>query len=100
MAKTRDFFVQPAVAEEGQTIRSNNEATGMNASTKTADAASECDDVCKAERRRKIEERRAMMKQARSSRERSDVLELSRQRAQLYGTSFKGVSCPQGIPCI
>ena len=59
-----------------------------------AGTAQDCDNACKAERIRRIEERRAMMNQARSSRQRSEVLELSKQKAKLHGTSYQGVSCP------
>ncbi|KAL9185153.1 hypothetical protein ACHAXT_002930 [Thalassiosira profunda] len=38
-----------------------------------------------------VEERRAMMKQSRSNTRRADVLELSQQRASMYGTEFKGL---------
>jgi len=66
----------------------------------------DCDAKCLAERKRRIEERRAMMKQSRSNTKRQDVFELSQQRAAMYNTEYKGVKCPQnapngsGIPCI
>ncbi|KAL7504596.1 hypothetical protein ACHAXN_002209 [Cyclotella atomus] len=51
----------------------------------------ECDASCLEERRAKIEMRRAMMQQSRSSTNRGDVLKLSEQRAALYGTSYGGL---------
>lgn len=57
----------------------------------------DCDDICRANI---IQERRAMMRQSRSSTSRQDVFELSRQRAKLYNTTYQGASCPPGIPCL
>lgn len=51
-----------------------------------------CDDACLEDRKRRIQQRRAMMQQSRSATNRGDVLELSRQRALMYGTSYKGLS--------
>jgi peptide deformylase len=50
-----------------------------------------CDSTCQEERRRVVEQRRAMMKQSRSNTRRADILELSEQRASLYGTGFRGL---------
>lgn len=58
----------------------------------SGDPVPECDDACLEERRRRVEERRAMMRQSRSSTSRGDVLKLSEQRAALYGTEYKGLS--------
>jgi len=65
-----------------------------------AKAAVPCDETCLAERKAKIEARRALMKQSRSNTRRGDLLELSRQRAGLYNTTYRGVTCPPGIPCL
>lgn len=60
----------------------------------------ECNEACLQERKRIIQERRAMMNQSRTNTKRSDLFELSRQRATLYNTSYKGAACPpNGIPC-
>ena len=59
-----------------------------------------CDEACLADRKRRIEERRAMMRQSRSPTSRQEVFELSRQRALLYNTTYQGTSCPPGIPCL
>lgn len=56
--------------------------------------------------RRKIEcgkrcrERRDLSKQGRTNTKREDVLELSRQRAKMYGVESKAVTCPPNIPCL
>lgn len=63
------------------------------------EVSNDCDESCKAERMRRIEERRAMMRQSRSSTSRQEVFDLSRQRAKLYGTEYQGAKCPEGIPC-
>eukprot|EP00985_Skeletonema_marinoi_P008231 scaffold3691_cov79-Skeletonema_marinoi.AAC.2 len=90
------WFVPSANAIES--VTENYSAPSTNAENNTrpdrsADGtAISCDDACLEERRRRIEERRAMMKQSRSSTNRGDVLELSRQRALMYGTSYKGLS--------
>ena len=66
----------------------------------------ECDEKCLAERKRIIEERRAMMRQSRTNTQRQDVFELSKQRAAMYNTTYRGMNCPPvsangvTIPCI
>lgn len=60
----------------------------------------ECDEDCKEQRRKMIEDRRAMMRQSRSTSSRQEVFELSKQRARMYGSDYKGTSCIDGIPCI
>jgi len=51
----------------------------------------DCDISCLEERKRIIQQRRAMMQQARSNTRRTDVLELSQQRASLHGADFQGL---------
>lgn len=62
--------------------------------------ATTCNDSCQAERRQLLENRRQLMRQSRSNTQRSDVLELSRQRAALYNTTYQGVTCAPGVPCL
>ena len=57
-----------------------------------SDTAPSRDQTCLEERKRRIQERRAMMQQSRSSTNRGEVLELSRQRALMYGTRYEGLS--------
>jgi len=101
----KDIIVEPTNAIEN--IPMDRERSDVNLNSMIDDKISTnesnilvCDEACKVERKRIIEGRRAMMNQSRSTSQRSEVLELSRQRAKLYGTDFKGVSCPPGIPCI
>ncbi len=100
----REFFVPPANAYEERELQKSYFG-GSNITREMGAGDDEppvppCDDACKEERKRRIEERRAMMKQSRSSTSRSDVFELSKQRARLYGTEYQGASCPPGVPCI
>lgn len=60
----------------------------------------ECDEDCKEQRRKMIEDRRAMMRQSRSTSSRQEVFELSKQRARMYGSDYKGTNCIDGVPCI
>lgn len=52
----------------------------------------DCDEKCLDDRKRIIQERRAMMQQSRSNTRRLDVLELSQQRALMYHTEYRGLS--------
>lgn len=61
-----------------------------------ADDTVACDEACK----QRIADRRALFEQSRTNRNRQDLLDLSRQRAALYNTTFQGGSCIPGIPCI
>lgn len=49
--------------------------------------------------RQRLLERRKLMQASRSSNDRQSYLDLSRQRAALYNTTSKAVSCPPNIPC-
>ena len=84
----------PTSSKNPASIASNN--TSGSGST----SAVECDEECKEQRRRRIEERRAMMRQSRSTSSRQEVFELSKQRARLYGSDYKGANCIDGVPCI
>ena len=59
-------------------------------------AAAECDTACK----QAIADRRALFEQSRTTNDRQKILDLSRQRAALYNTTFRGASCIPGIPCL
>mmetsp|Transcript_17338 Transcript_17338/g.47334 ORF Transcript_17338/g.47334 Transcript_17338/m.47334 type:complete len:134 (+) Transcript_17338:1-402(+) len=52
--------------------------------------------------RQRLIERRKLMEASRSTNSRQSYLDLSRQRAALYyyNTTYQGVSCPPGIPCL
>jgi len=60
----------------------------------------ECDQECKNRKRQRVEERRALVRQSRTTTSRQDLLELSKQRAALYNTTYQGTKCIQGVPCI
>lgn len=64
--------------------------------TSSAASAAECDDAC----RSRIAERRALFEQSRTTSDRQKILDLSRQRAALYNTTFRGASCIPGVPCL
>ena len=57
--------------------------------------AAECDDACK----QRIVDRRALFEQSRTTSDRQKILDLSRQRAVMYNTTFQGASCIPGLPC-
>eukprot|EP00966_Prymnesium_polylepis_P239231 5532565-Prymnesium_polylepis.1 len=58
--------------------------------------AAECDEAC----RQRIADRRKLFEQSRTTGDRQKILDLSRQRAALYNTTFKGASCIPGVPCL
>lgn len=62
------------------------------------DEVSDLDDV--AARKQRMIERRQLMEASRSSNNRQSYLDLSRQRALLYNTTSKAVTCPSNIPCL
>ncbi len=101
-----NMFVQPANAvDDGDISPTRTQAADTSVRKADADGIDPnpdavCDDACKEERKKRIQERRAMMQQSRSSTQRSEVFELSKQRAKLYGTEYQGASCAPGIPCI
>lgn len=61
-----------------------------------ASATDGCDSECK----QRIADRRALFEQSRTTNDRQKILDLSRQRAAMYNTTFQGASCIPGIPCI
>ena len=90
-------IVQPVYAEDGSTS-----PPPVKSDDRIEPSRIDCDEDCMKERRRRIEERRAMMQQSRSNTSRGDVLKLSQQRALMYGTEFKGLQpkyCTQSGLC-
>lgn len=55
-----------------------------------------CDEEC----RERIMKRRALMQQSRSTTSRQQIMDLSKQRALLYNTTYQGASCSPNIPCL
>jgi peptide deformylase len=97
--KRRPWFVESACAAEDTSENNNNSIPSSTTSSSSpnhesdrSDTVPPCDQACLEERKRRIQERRAMMQQSRSSTNRGEVLELSRQRALLYGTRYEGLS--------
>jgi peptide deformylase len=101
------FFIQPAYAIDDEMSQLSSSTT-INPSTTinhgqqnkypvqqqpiaVGDTTPMCDQNCVNERKRIINERRAMMQQSRSNNRREDVLELSKQRAKLYGSQYQGL---------
>ena len=62
--------------------------------------STECNEECLAKRKQIIDDRRAMMRQSKTTTRRQDMFELSRQRAALYNTTFQGAACVPNIPCL
>ena len=50
--------------------------------------------------RQRLLERRQLMQASKSTNSRQDYLDLSRQRAALYNTTYRGVTCPPNVPCL
>ena len=95
MRQRPPWFVQSASAMEDASENNNSIPSTRASSTvesDRSDSATSCDEACLEERKRRIQERRAMMQQSRSSTNRGEVLELSRQRALMYDTEYKGLS--------
>lgn len=96
--KHRPWFVESACAVENISENNNSitssttPSSSPNDESSRSDTAPSCGQACLEERKRRIQERRAMMQQSRSSTNRGEVLELSRQRALLYGTRYEGLS--------
>jgi peptide deformylase len=101
-SSSHPWFVPPANALESDNNRNDSASSSRSSSNEPntrsdnpdngTSTISSCDDACLGDRKRRIQERRAMMQQSRSATNRGDVLELSRQRALMYGTSYEGLS--------
>lgn len=96
-APTNIYSQKPSFVESASAAEVPNESSSTAITSKPNDDSddksqvTECDEVCKANRRKIIEERRAMMRQSKSSTSRRETMELSRQRATLYNTQYKGL---------
>ena len=70
----------------------------------SASATPEEDEIVAAEaaatRKQRMIERRQLMDASRSSNNRQSYLDLSKQRAFLYNTTPKAITCPTKIPCL
>jgi peptide deformylase len=103
MACLRQRIVSDANAEDlppPANQNGNGFESDATIASPTSALPSYCDEACLQERKRIIQERRAMMMQSKTNTKRSDLFELSKQRATLYGTQYQGATCPPGVPCI
>ena len=89
------WFAQSANAVELEAITKTESDIQRSSPPKVDNPSEYCDDKCLEERKRIIQERRAMMQQSRSNTRRADVLELSKQRASMYETDYKGLTPQQ-----
>ena len=80
---------KPLFVESASAIEAPGETPANDSRAK--EQSDECDSECKGKRQKIIEERRAMMRQSKSSTSRRQTLELSRQRAALYNTPYRGL---------
>ena len=71
-------------------------ATAEPAAAPAAEQAVACDEAC----RQRIADRRAIFAQSRTTTSRQNMMDLSKQRAALYNTTYQGASCIPGIPCL
>ena len=78
--------------------------TTTTATSASASATPEEDVIVAAEaaatRKQRMIERRQLMDASRSSNNRQSYLDLSKQRAFLYNTNPKAITCPTKIPCL
>ena len=78
--------------------------TTTTATSASASATPEEDEIAAAEaaatRKQRMIERRQLMDASRSSNNRQSYLDLSKQRAFLYNTTPKAITCPTKIPCL
>lgn len=86
--------IEPQSVEAAEPPQSNQSSSAAH------QPGEECDEKCQEDRKRRIEERRAIFRQSRTTTSRDEMFELSRQRAKLYGAEYKGARCPEGIPCL
>ena len=97
------FFIQPAYAINDEISQLSSSVINHGLQNKYPDqqqpiaigettSAIVCDQNCINERKQIINKRRAMMQQSRSNTRREDVLQLSEQRATLYGSQYQGLS--------
>lgn len=96
----RDVMHRSLTSAAAFVVSSQQQQVVAADSVTSSTLAPPCDDVCLEERKKRIIQRRAMMQQSRTTTKRSDMFELSQQRAKLYNTTYRGASCPPGVPCL
>ena len=86
-------------ASAGTINNNKNEESTINASAESVYSEEEARK--REELKARLIERRKLMEASRSSNRRQSYLDLSKQRAQLYNTTYQGLSsCPNNIPCL
>ena len=86
-------------ASAGTINNNKNEESTINASAESVDSEEEARK--REELKARLIERRKLMEAGRSSNRRQSYLDLSKQCAQLYNTTYQGLSsCPNNIPCL
>ena len=92
-------------SDDSQDADASPATTTTTTTTATsASATPEEDEIVAAEaaatRKQRMIERRQLMDASRSSNNRQSYLDLSKQRAFLYNTTPKAITCPTKIPCL
>lgn len=83
----------PFFCENANAIEPNERKDNQVSQTETQN---KCDSECQ----KRIEERRQLNRQSRSTRSRQEIMDLSKQRAALYNTTYQGTNCVPGVPCL
>lgn len=91
-------------SDDSQDADASPATTTTTAAAASASATPEEDEIVAAEaaatRKQRMIERRQLMDASRSSNNRQSYLDLSKQRAFLYNTTPKAITCPTKIPCL
>ena len=91
-------------SDDSQDADASPATTTTTTTAASASATSEEDEIVAAEaaatRKQRMIERRQLMDASRSSNNRQSYLDLSKQRAFLYNTTPKAITCPTKIPCL
>ena len=91
-------------SDDSQDADASPATTTTTAAAASASATPEEDEIVAAEaaatRKQRMIERRQLMDASRSSNNRQSYLDLSKQRAFLYNTTPKAITCPTNIPCL
>ena len=93
-----DFFFKPKVPASEREDSSLRRLVPPAGAEEADDSVEACDAAC----RQRIADRRALFEQSRTTSDRQKILDLSRQRAAMYNTTFRGADCNAfpGIPCL
>ena len=91
-------------SDDSQDADASPATTTTTTTAASVSATPEEDEIVAAEaaatRKQRMIERRQLMDASRSSNNRQSYLDLSKQRAFLYNTTPKAITCPTNIPCL